>query len=676
MTWLSNIPFLRLLIPLISGILFAIHLRVSFPGSSIYFALAGALLLAVYFRIQKRKLVFLIVGDIWLFAFGIQLVQVNNTQQTRTYYGNQLKGNSKVKLIAVIDELPEVKAKHVKLHLRMKKVYKEQSQEPVEGNLLTYVKKSKKSMSLKAGESIFLVARLQEIDAPRNPEEFDYRAYLFNRQIYHSAFIDSNDFVVIGVPAQISSVWQFALNCKAAIIERYKRIGLSKEAYSICSALVTGYDDDIEEATVQSFSHSGTLHVLSVSGLHTGLIYLLISFTFDFFDRKKQFRLIKLILVTVLLWVFALVSGLSAPVLRAVIMFNLLGFGKIYFGHHQKNQLNILFASAFILLVYNPYYISDVGFLLSYFALFGILFFEPLFSSLWKPKFKISVWIWKSVSVSFAATLSTLPLTLFYFKQFPYWFFIANLVVIPFTFVLLLLALLALAKLIWLSVCINYLVEGLLAFMHLFNNAEYAYADRINFNFSDALWVSLFIVFCTLGLSRRSYRFVATALFVLVFWNFSSLIQSILTRSEVQFVVYDIKHENAFALKNRNELIYFLSDSSQYHFKLKPHYISWLNPREKRYDFNSIIYGDKQILLLNKPFFWPKTELTAVNTLVVSNSFKLNETDFEKFRDLEQVIVDHSNNNKVVKDVEELCRKFGISFYNTNRQGAFLKNLE
>ena len=676
MTWLSNIPFLRLLIPLISGILFAIHLRVSFPGSSIYFALAGALLLAVYFRIQKRKLVFLIVGDIWLFAFGIQLVQVNNTQQTRTYYGNQLKGNSKVKLIAVIDELPEVKAKHVKLHLRMKKIVSAQSLEPFEGNLLAYVKKSKKSLSLKAGESIFFVAQLQEIEAPKNPEEFDYRTYLFNRQIYHSAFIDSSNFVTLSVSGQMPLIWQFALSCKAAIVERYKCIGLTEEAQSICSALVTGYDSDIEQSIVQSFSHSGTLHVLSVSGLHTGLIYLLVGFIFDFFDRKKQFRLTKLILVTVLLWLFALVSGLSAPVLRAVIMFNLLGFGKMYFGHNQKNQLNILFASAFILLVFNPYYISDIGFLLSYFALFGILYFEPRISSMWRPKYRINAWIWKSTSVSFAATLSTLPLTLFYFKQFPYWFFIANLVVIPVTFLLLVLALLALVKLAWLSGFINYVVKILLAFINLFNNTEYAYADRINFNFSDALWVSLFIVFITLGLSRRSYRFVVTALIVLVFWNFNALLLAIHTQSKIQFIVYDIKRESAFALKNRNSLIYFLSDSAHYHFKLKPHFISLLNPHEKVQRFNRISYGTNQILLLQTPHFWPKASVNKVKTVVVSNNFKLSEKDFERFGNLEQVIVDHSNNSRVVREIEELCRKFGVSLYNTGKKGAFLKTLE
>lgn len=612
----------------------------------------------------------------WLFTWGIQLVQLNTLQQTKTYYGHRLHENTTVKLIAVIDELPEIKANYVKLHLRMIKILRAQSQEPFEGNLLAYVKKSKKSLSLKAGESIFFVAKLQEIEAPKNPEEFDYRSYLFNRQIYHSAFIDSNKFVTLSVTGQMSAIWQFALDCKAAIIERYKSIGLNEEAQGICSALVTGYDNDIEQSVIQSFSHSGTLHVLSVSGLHTGLIYFLVSFIFDFFDRKKQFRLTKLILVTVLLWLFALVSGLSAPVLRAVIMFNLLGFGKMYFGHNQKNQLNILFASAFILLVFNPYYISDIGFLLSYFALFGILYFEPRISSIWKPKYKINTWIWKSASVSFAATLSTLPLTLYYFKQFPYWFFIANLVVIPITFLLLVLALVALVKLAWLSVFINHLVKILLAFINLFNNTGYAYADRINFNFSDVLWISLFIVFITLGFSRRSYRFLVTALVVLVFWNFSALILAIQTRSKIQFIVYDIKRESACALKNRNSLVYFLSDSTHYHFKLKPHFISLLNPQEKVQRFNRISYGPHQILLLQTPHFWPKAPVNEVKTVVVSNNFKLTEKDFERFGSLEQVVVDHSNNSRVVQEIEELCRKFGVSLYNTGRKGAFLKTLE
>src|SRR6476620_11471941 len=140
--------------------------------------------------------------------------------------------------------------------------------------------------------------------------------------------------------------WQAGLSCKEFVLKSLKEGGLSAEAYGICAALLTGYDADIDSGIMEAFSHSGTLHVLSVSGLHTGLIYLVLSFLFDLADRRKNRKLLKFLFITFFLWGFALVAGFSAPVLRAVIMFNLLGFGKIFFRAGARHQVNILCVSA------------------------------------------------------------------------------------------------------------------------------------------------------------------------------------------------------------------------------------------------------------------------------------------------------------------------------------------
>jgi len=668
-----TVPFFRILIPFVAGIVSAIH----FPATTFSWMFLAVLLIIIagllFYKPSTKfsKFALLVLADIFLFMYGLTMVFQSSENKQDLFYGRFVSKGAEHTFIAVIDELPLEKERTFKLSLQVLEIKTGRIFKKVSGNIFAYVRKSGKTKQLKAGDVLMLRSKLQEIPAPKNPLEFNYKTYLANRQIYHSAFVDSTSFAVLPVNGYLNPVWATGLFCKDHILKQLKSGGLTGNSYAICAALLTGYDDEIEKAVMEAFSHSGTLHVLSVSGLHTGLIYLVLGFLFDLADRKKKYKLLKFVFITVILWLFALITGFSSPVLRAVLMFNLLGLGKIYFRHDVRNQMNILLVSAFILLVYNPFFITDVGFQLSYFALAGLIFFQPPISSAWRPRAYLLNLTWQSVSASVSATISTLPLTLLYFKQFPLWFFVCNLVVVPVTFVLLLLAVLVVFHVHVAAVIINYTVNFLVVFINLFNANGYGFVDMIHFTVPDALLLSALIVMLCLTLQYRSYLLAKAGILMLICWQLFSLGEAIVKKQSRLFTLYDIKKGQAYSLKNKTRVFVRNIHQSDYNFHVKPQLISFSNPEIVHRDFNYLRHGNNAILILDKPFFWPSADLKNVKILVLCNNFMIGSHDLVNFDSLELIVSGSSNNSLANKKNAELCRKFGLDFYDVGRNGAY-----
>jgi len=673
----SNIPFFRIMIPFVLGILVCIHFN--FPVINIVFLIL-LLIVPILLAFKKEQNTFtkhllLISVDVFLFLFASQLVNAGNLKHNKNYYGNYFKAGASNYIIATINELPIEKERFVKCFLKVNEINVDGKYLKTKGNIIAYFKRSVNDKTLVPGATVIFRSKLLEVDPPRNPFEFDYKNYLHNKQIYHTAFVDTNAFKVLDVPVQINKIWYNGLLIKQHILRTLKQSALTPVAYGICAALLTGYDDEIDKQVVESFSHSGTLHVLSVSGLHTGLIYLVLSFLFDLIDKKKRYKILKFILITILLWAFALITGFSAPVLRAVIMLNLLGFGRIFYRADQRMQINVLLVSAFILLCYDPFFITDVGFLLSYFAVFGLIYFQPKLMANWQPSNYLSRELWKGTTASFAATISTLPLTLFYFKQFPVWFFICNIVVVPASFVILLLAFLIILKIGFAALIINYLVNALVGFITFFNSASYGFIDAIDFSFYDALFLSFFIVILTLSIQQRSYRRLSFCLILLVWWQTSALVLSYNTKTEDSLTVYQVNKNNVLVLKNKTHSTINHLDSGQFIFHIKPHITSFNNSALTEKTFNYIKTNSRSALLLDKKDQWPDISYDKIDLLVLANNFKIRENDLEAFSSLKTIVMDGSNTNYSIKKVEELCRKFGLELIKTKEQGAYTLGL-
>ncbi len=678
----KNIPFLRICVPFIVGILLALQFSIGHINTLV---LIVVLLIALIFPFLPRqttftKTTFLLCTDLFIFCFAVNLTSTSRLNARQNYYGNLISTEGSTKLIVIVNDLPVEKenlsvidAGFVKCDLKILEVKKDSQYVKAEGKLIGYFKKPYKQ--LRFGQTLLINTKLIEIEPPKNPLEFNYKTYLENKQIFHTVFMDSASVALIDAPSNLSAIWSLGLKTKRFVLSRLKNSELSHQAYAICAALLTGYDDEIDQSVMEAFSHSGTLHVLSVSGLHTGLIYLVLAFLFDLFDRKKKYRLLKFIFITLSLWFFALITGFSAPVLRAVIMFNLLGLGKIFFRNNYRNQINILLVSAFMLLCYDPFLITDIGFQLSYTALFGILFFQPVFSNLWEPESKFVKYIWQSITASFAATISTLPFTLFYFKQFPIWFFICNLVVVPATFIVLMLAVLVVIKIGKISLLINFIIKCLIGFINLFNTPDLGFIDNIDFDWFDAILLSILVMAFSSAFYYRSYKYLVYAFVLLIFWQINGIIFSYQYKEQKLFAVYQVKKAPAYCVKNKRDVLMNELNRPDFLYHVKPHLVSFNYPRMKNNSFNFLQIDKNNILILNKDNFWPQVDKNTVSTLVVSNNFKISERDLEEFGNLKLLVADGSNTNYALKQLEKICGKFDVEFYSTKNKGAYILNL-
>lgn len=275
------------------------------------------------------------------------------------------------------------------------------------------------------GDKILFQTKLNPILPPTYPLEFDYKNYLKSKNITHTTYIPLHQFSIYG---HQNSLYGYSQQLRKSLIQKFKSAGINGNKLAVLSALFLGQKQALSPETKDNFISAGAMHVLAVSGLHVGIILYLLTFVFDFLLGKDKNPVLKTLLILLLIWWFALLTGLSISVLRSSTMFSFLALGKII--SRKSSTYNIIAASAFFLLIANPSSLFDVGFQLSYLALIGIIYFYPLVYNLVYIPYKYWNHLWSITAVSIAAQLITIPLSIFYFHQVPTVALISNMFVI------------------------------------------------------------------------------------------------------------------------------------------------------------------------------------------------------------------------------------------------------
>lgn len=335
---------------------------------------------------------------------------------------------------SVLDH-PTHKARSYQLKLFVYELIAKNKVIPVRGLVQAYADTSKVK-SIVVGDILLINGTPEPLSFARNPHVFDYQQYLEFQNIYHQNFIGKN-FEVIG---HINGHWWrgkiLTLRQKAA---QYFDTHLSDlESIQVAKALVLGQREALDDRIVSSYASSGAIHVLAVSGLHIGLIYMILMTFLSRITLSLKYRkwVITLICIATL-FVYALLTGLSPSVFRAFVMFSFFALAKPI--KRKTNTYNVLSASALVLLLVDPYFLMSVGFQLSYLAVIGIIYIQPKLYGLFHFKWILVDKLWALTCVSIAAQLATAPLSMLYFHQFPTYFLVANLFIIPAAFVILLL---------------------------------------------------------------------------------------------------------------------------------------------------------------------------------------------------------------------------------------------
>ena len=297
-------------------------------------------------------------------------------------------------------------------------------------------------LALRRGDTLLAMVPYRVPASASDTNNFDYRRYLSYRDIYRTAYLRPDDFVEF--PTCRVTFMQRVDNLRFSLLSMLKNTGLTSSEQAIASALLLGWSNDIEEDTRQQFRDAGITHLLCVSGLHVGIISMLIGWMIRFL-RGYQMMWIRCLIQTIGVWLFVLLTGMSPATLRAGIMFSIIAVGQCVL-LYRTNTLASVALSAFILLMARPTLLFDVSFQLSYAAVVGILcFYRPLMCLFpWRKIEGKTIWCyllgkvrsvaragWGILCVSTAAQLGTLPFVLYHFHQFPTYFLVTNLLVLP-----------------------------------------------------------------------------------------------------------------------------------------------------------------------------------------------------------------------------------------------------
>ncbi|NJM25466.1 MAG: ComEC/Rec2 family competence protein [Bacteroidia bacterium] len=334
----------------------------------------------------------------------------------------------------------------------------------VEGKVNVSVPHTAERVQFAYGDRLLVKGMPAPVKAPANPNAFDYRKYLSFKNIFHQQFVSQQDIVLLshGQPGLTMAAYQARMYCQRTLSKFIE----GDQERAIALALVIGVTDEVDQDLMSAFSATGVLHVLAVSGLHVGILYMIILAIAAPFKRLKHGKLWIGIISLAALWFYAMVTGLSPSVMRAATMFSLLAVGKMM--DRSSNVYNTLAVSAFVLLCIDPLMFMSVGFQLSYLAVAGIVYIHPRVHRLVEPSSWAARKAWEMTSVSMSAQLATVPLGLYYFHQFPVYFMLANLLVIPASFLVLVggLLLLAVSSFGPAAAVLGWLLEQVIQFMN------------------------------------------------------------------------------------------------------------------------------------------------------------------------------------------------------------------
>jgi competence protein ComEC len=427
----GEIPVVILLLHFLLGIIAGVNFFAGVGANWLIVAFIFLSLVFVILNINFSRLLLYkqrwpggLLMAIILFLFGWIIVSKHSELLANDHF-SKITGQY---LVVKINKEPVLKNGYYRFIADVEESINKDKKSNTSGTLLIAIKDSA-AKSLYYGDELLIPAKYSVVDPPFNPAEFNYKKYLANKNIFYQAFLYPNQFKVLKTNTG-NPLIAYALRLRQQLVYKLKTDMRDTGAFSVASTLILGYKADLSNDILESYSKTGTVYVLSVSGAQVAIIYLLLAYALSFLDRFKYGKLIKAVLIISVLWYYAMLTGFSLAVIRVSLMVSMVIIGKSF--TRYINTLNILAVSAFVLLCYNPYFITEVGFQLSYIAVSGLMLFQPVVYRLLKFKNRWADKLWVVCSVSIAAQVITFPLSAFYFHQFPVYFLASNLfVVVP-----------------------------------------------------------------------------------------------------------------------------------------------------------------------------------------------------------------------------------------------------
>lgn len=545
-------PFVRIVILFIGGVLVAVFqvLPLDHPWS--YYALAIGVVIFLVTRWLPVRVVQKWSGTAGLFVIGLAgFVCVRaNTDPLQADHLIHLKGVPDY-YQARICSYPHEKEKTWRLEAKVEQAHVDGRWLTVSGKIYVFQSREGQPAPFAYGDKLLIQGAPQPVRGPANPGEFNYQRFLSYRNIYHQHHVTARQVMRLG-SAPANRFLAFAIRARAWSEAQIDRFITGSREQAVAKALVLGITDGLDNDLTTAYAATGAMHVLAVSGLHVSIIYAILLVALRPLGRMPRGSIVQALIALAVLWLYAAVTGLSPSVLRAVTMFSFVVLARPF--GQQTNIFNTLAVAAFCLLLWDPLMIMSVGFQLSFLAVVGIVYLQPLLYRRWEPKLRWVDQIWKISCVSIAAQLATFPLGLLYFHQFPNYFLVSNLVVIPASFVVLVggLILLATAPVVALGSKVGALLGKLIGLLNEFVLWIESWPFSLSENWYITTWqcwaLMAFVSCWILVLQHRSLRwgYVAAALAVVfAIGNWQRFMYEI---KNDRFTVYQVNRHTAYDL--------------------------------------------------------------------------------------------------------------------------------
>ena len=535
MNW-NKYPFIRMVSALALGIVVCDRVGECSLGKPLLIAVM-ALLLALEVLLHRRLKTFRyrwIFGVVTLAAFvwlGFVRAMVERHPTTAPPKGWQL---------ARVLEPPEVRDKTVKVLLELEN-----------GKAMTYLQKDDQVPTLSYGDIVAFQVPLEEVAPPKNPDEFDYRKYLERKGVRWTVYLKTGDWFSTGI-RQTNPIFAFAYRFRQRLLITLQECGITDDEFGVGAAILLGYDESLPAQVRQNYVAAGSMHILCVSGMHVGIIYLLASFLLNLLGNGKRRNQVKKVLLLLLIWLYALITGLSPSIMRSALMISMMIFGELI--HRKGFALNSIAASAFLLLLINPNHLFAMGFQLSYGAVVGIVLLQKTIYNLLYFKNKWVDKAWEITAVSLAAQIATMPFTVYYFNQFTPYFWLSNLLMTPLSFIVILMGMLLL-MVSWVP-GVNWAIGKLLWWSLHVMNGVVAGVERLPLSLIKGLYMSdfqfalslllLLLLWLLVNLKRK--RMVMELLVVFAVFALSLAWRSQQLAHQSQVIVYSLRNHTAISI--------------------------------------------------------------------------------------------------------------------------------
>jgi len=395
------------------------------------------------------------------------------------------------------------------------------------------------------GDKIAFNKKLNKLEAPKNPEQFNYKAYLQQKDILFQTYLRSESWDKLASDEKYGLVYN-ALKLRTYLLNILETNNVKGDELGIAAGMLLGLRDLLSPELRQAYAGAGAMHILCVSGLHVGIIFLILNALLSFLNNSLKTKILKASIILLFIWFYALLTGLSPSVVRSATMFTFVIIGQNINRH--TNIFGSLSASAFLLLIINPSLLFDLGFQLSYSAVVAIVILQKPIENLWIPNNIVLYKIWQLITVSIAAQIGTLPISLYYFHQFPNLFLLTNIIVIPAAYIVIILGIIVLLT-SFISPISLFLGKVLSIFLSLLNYSiseiehwQYSVTKDIYLNNTLLILLIALIISMSIWLILKKKK--------LIFVNISIIIFILIA--------------NSIKYKNNDEVVFYHSSKNTY----------------------------------------------------------------------------------------------------------------